>query len=364
MSVPPTRATTRDARVNEENGATSSTHRGRGVATLIAVLLLLALVAVGWRWWNQRQAQEQAQSIQAAQQITALEQRLDVIRRDQRTLTQRVQDAAATNRVLRDEVLGLGQRGALLEESVAKLSDPSRHGAQALRLDEVELLLSLAQQRLLIADDLEGARRAYALAAGALEGIDDHRLLNLKQVLQQEQQALAELGPGPRAHVEQALDAFASSLGQLPMRTATATPDAAANTAWQRWLAPLVQVRPSRDAAFVSPADRGAGEAALRIEISLAHAALERGDRAGFQAALTRIDQWLQRLWPDSPALRQGRAQLAALRKLPLRSDSPVLGSTLQQLRALRNAGVAARTVQATPRPAEPLQVEMPEPTP
>lgn len=342
---------------------TAVPHRGRSVAAAIAVLVLLALVAVTWRWWQQRQAQEQAHSLEAAQQITALEERLDVLRRDQRILTQRVQDAAATNRVLRDEVLGLGQRGALLEESVAKLSDPTRHGAQALRLDEVELLLSLAQQRLLIADDLEGARRAYALAAGALEGIDDHRLLNLKQVLQQERQALDELGAGPRALLEQALDAFAQSLDALPTRT-PGTAQAASSSSWQRWLAPLVQVRPSREAAFISPADRGAGEAALRIEISLAHAALERDDQAGFHAALTRMDQWLVRLWPDSPALRQGRAQLVALRKLPLRSESPVLGSTLQQLRSLRNAGVAIRSVAPPAAPEVPLQVETPEQTP
>ncbi|GGD51316.1 uroporphyrin-3 C-methyltransferase [Pseudoxanthomonas indica] len=333
------------------------------MAALIAVLLLLAIAAVAWRWWSQRQAQEQAQSMETAQQIDALDQRLDSVRRDQRTLTQRVQDAAATNRVLRDEVLGLGQRGALLEESVAKLSDPSRHGAQALRLDEVELLLSLAQQRLLIADDLEGARRAYALAAGALDGIDDHRLLNLKQVLQQERQALDALGPGPRAQLEKQLDAFALSLDGLPTRTPAAS-QAASGSAWQRWLAPLVQVRASRDAAFVSPTDRGAGEAALRIEVSLAHAALERDDRAGFDAALTRMDHWLLRLWPDSPDLRQGRAQLAALRKLPLRAESPVLGSTLQQLRSLRNAGVASRPLPSTTNPAVPPPVETPEQTP
>lgn len=316
------------------------------MAALLALLVVLAAAGVGWRVWSQRDAREQAQAATAAQQLAAVEDRLDSVRRDQRTLTQRVQDAAATNRVLRDEVLGLGQRGALLEESVAKLSDPSRHGAQALRLDEVELLLSLAAQRLDIADDLDGARRAYALAAGALDGIDDHRLLNLKQVLQQERKVLDELGPGPRAHVEKSLDAFALSLDRLP--TQGQTPAEANRTSWQRWLSPLVQVRPSRASAFVAPSDRAAGEAALRIEISLAHAALERDDREGFHAALTRIDQWLSRLWPDSPALRQGRAQLAALRRLPLRSQSPVLGSTLQQLRTLRNAGISS----APPRPA------------
>ncbi|MGN6223230.1 uroporphyrinogen-III C-methyltransferase [Pseudoxanthomonas sp.] len=334
--------------MNDETISTSSRPRtGRGAFLWLLVLIALAVVAtLGWRAWKARDAQAQAKAADEAQHLAALDQRLESVRRDQRTLTQRVQDAAATNRILRDEVLGLGQRGALLEESVAKLADPSRHGAQALRLDEVEMLLSLAGQRMSVADDLDGARRAYALAAGALEGIDDHRLLNLKQTLTQERQALDALGVGQRARLSQQLDAFAGGLAGWPQRPAAA--GASEQSRWQRWLAPLVDVRPSRQAAFVAPSDRNAGEAALRIEISLAHAALERGDAAGFQSSLNRIDQWLTRLWPDSPALRQGRQQIAAMRSLPLRADNPLLGSTLEQLRSLRNAGF---TAPAAPRP-------------
>ena len=61
---------------------------------------------------------------------------------DQRAQLQRLQQADATNRVLRDELLGIGQRAALIEDTVSKLADPDRHGAQALRLDEAELLLT------------------------------------------------------------------------------------------------------------------------------------------------------------------------------------------------------------------------------
>lgn len=339
--------------MNDENPSPSPSGNldrrgGRGAFIwLLALIALAAVAALGWRGWKARDAQAQAQAADAAQRLGAIEQRLESVRRDQRTLTQRVQDAAATNRVLRDEVLGLGQRGALLEESVAKLSDPSRHGAQALRLDEVEMLLSLAGQRLSVADDRDGARRAYALAAGALEGIDDHRLLNLKQTLAQERQALEAQGAGPRARLSRQLDAFAAGLAGLPQRTAAASA-VTEQRRWQRWLAPLVDVRPSRQAAFVAPSDRNAGEAALRIEISLAHAALERGDAAGFLASLNRIDQWITRLWPDSPALRQGRQQLAAMRRLPLRDDVLLLGSTLEQLRSLRSAGFTAPPPAAT----------------
>ena len=319
-----------------------STPKRSRVGPIAALLVVLLLGLLAWRGWVALKAREnhaQAAAAQAEQRIAALEQRIEALRGDQRKQTQRILDAAATNRVLRDEVLGLSQRGALLEDSVSKLADPTRHGAQALRLDEVELLLSQAQQRLSIAEDLDGARRAYALAAGALQGVDDPRLLNLRQTLAQERTALDALGMGPHAAVARRLDGFAAGLSKLP-ETAPETAGAH-RPAWQRILSPLVDVRPTRDAVAIAPSERAVGRAALQIELVLARAALERDDAAGFHAGIDRIDAWLPRLWPDSPALRTSRKELKALRTTPLQPDLPVLGSTLQQLRQLRNSEMA-----------------------
>ena len=326
----------------------------RGLLVVLAVMLVAGLAGWrGWVAWQARETQAQGEVQGLEQRVVALEQRLEALRRDQRAQTQRIQDAAATNRVLRDEVLGLSQRGALLEDSVAKLADTSRHGAQALRLDEVELLLSQAQQRLAIAGDVEGARRAYALAAGALQGVADPRLLNLGQALGQERLALEANGAGPRAALAAQLDAFANALARLPARTAE--DDAADRPAWQRLLAPLVDIRPTTDTVAIAPSARAAGTAALQIELTLARAALERNDTPGFQAALRRVQAWLPQLWPDSPALQQRRNELQALSAAPLQADPPVMGSTLQQLRLIRNAGVA---------PSVPALPALPAPTP
>src|SRR5690606_10395467 len=134
-------------------------------------------------------------------------------------------------------------------------------------------------------------------------------LLDLRQTLAQERAALAAYGTGPRAELETRLQAFASSLETLqalPDRTAASPPE---RPAWQRLLAPLVDIRPSQPDLAVAPADREAGLAALQIELSLARAALERRDAAGLNAAFLRAQAWLPRLWPDSPALGQRRAE-------------------------------------------------------
>ena len=325
--------------MTEETTLSTPKRSRTGSVVLLVVVLLLGLVAWrGWAVWQAREIRIQAAASSAEQRVTALEQRIEALRRDQRAQIQRLQDAAATNRVLRDEVLGLSQRGALLEDSVSKLADPTRHGAQALRLDEVELLLSQAQQRLTVANDVAGARRAYALADGVLQGVDDPRLLNLRQALTQERAVLDALGNGPHAAIAAQLDAFAAALGKLPQRSPNADP--ADRPAWQRVLAPLVEVRRSQNDTVIAPTERAAGEAALQIELGLARAALERDDTAAFRASIVRIEAWLSRLWPDSPSLRQRRAELKTLRDVPLRPAQPILGSTLQQLRLLRNAGV------------------------
>lgn len=304
------------------------------------LLLVVALVAVGvallfgWRAWQDYQG-AQLQAAEAQQQRwDGTQQMLETLRRDQRLANERLADAAATNRVLRDEMLGLSQRSALLEDTVQKLADTNRHGAQALRFDEVELMLRLGQQRLSIAGDADGARRAYALANAALNGIDDPGYLNLRQALVQERDALDRLGAGPQAQAGHTLDQLAGDLLRLPEQTAKDSE--AAQPWWQKALAPLVDIRPSRGDALLTGGDRHAARDALQIEVSLARAAAERGDVAGFAQSLRRVDTWTSRLWPDSPQRRQARTRLRTLQQAPLRPRLPELGTTLLQLQAMR----------------------------
>jgi uroporphyrin-3 C-methyltransferase len=326
--------------VTDAVAAPPSAPRRRGHGRTLFWLLALALLAVlGWRGWTAWQAhrsQSAADARDDAVQWRALDARIDALRRDQRAQAQRIAQADATNRVLRDEVLGIGQRAALLQDSVDKLADPARHGVQALRLDEAELLLALGAQRLQLAGDLDGARRAYALAAGVLDGIDDPAWLDLRQALVQERAALDALGADPKSIALARLDAFAATLA--PPSALPGEADDRALPWWRRAFARIVEVRPSNRDVAVAPGDRAAGYAALQLELTLARSAGERRDADAWRSALSRADGWLARLWPPSPALQRQRAQLEALQSLPLQLALPTLGSTLQQLQSMRAA--------------------------
>lgn len=297
-------------------------------------VVLLLLVVAGWQGWEWWQARERARAEEAGleERVAGLEARVDALRRDQRANAARVQQAAATNRLLREELLGLGQRASLLEDSIAELADAGAGGIRALRMEEAELLLATAGQRL-VAGDIDGARRAYALAAGVLQRLDGPAALDLRQALAQERAALDAVGPDPAIEARARLQALAEAIPGLPRRVDRPVP--ASGAWWRRLAARVVDVRPSAGAPIAAPAERAIGEAALQVELSLAHAALERRDDPAFDAALARIDGWLARLWPASPALQRQRQALAELRGQSLRPAAPELGSTLAQLRRL-----------------------------
>ncbi|CAM0118067.1 uroporphyrin-III C-methyltransferase [Stenotrophomonas maltophilia] len=305
----------------------------RWLLPLAAVVVVGAGGYAGWYVWQQQQHEQEAQAQTTAVQLKGLEATLDALRRDQRATSQRLQDAATTNRVLRDEMLGLSQRSALLEENLAKLADSANQGRQAVQRDEAELLLTQAAQRLNYADDVEGARRLYAQAATALAELPDADGLNLRQALVQEREALDALGSGPRVQSLQRLDAVARALQGLPSQITGTTGGNAAKPWWQATLAPFVDITPSRQNGPLTAAEQRNADDALQLELTLARAAIERGDRAGRNSALDRVEHWAQRRWPDSPAVRAQRAELKALRELPLQANDAVLGSTLQQLR-------------------------------
>ena len=326
----------------------------RRTSALAWLLLLVALplaAALGWRAWQSERDARRAADAEDTVQIEALQQRVATLRQGQQAQGKRLQQAEATNRLLRDELLAMGQRAALLEDSVQRLADPAQDAARALRLDEVELLLAQGRQRLLLAGDLQGARSAYALAARLLDALDAPADIDLRQVLADERAMLDALGADPRVAAVARLDAFEAGLdaaaGAPASATATAAPerDAAASAQpwWQRVASRIVDVRRSDQVLVVDAGERAAGLAALRLELSLARTAAERRDSASYAAALARVRALVPRLWPRSAARDARLRDLDAIAALPLAVELPTLGTTLDQLRLQRGRRADAR---------------------
>lgn len=301
---------------------------------LILLLVASALLYGGYRW-QRHQASDIAQTSDVEVRLENLNQRLTTMRGDQGVQAKRLQQAIATNRILRDELLGLSERSALIEDSFSRYSDPARHSAQALRLDEAEVLLSLGQQRLQIAGDLDGARRSYALAAGVLDAIEDPAYLNLRQTLGQERTALDALEAEPRARALARLDQWARAVTapKSPVEPAVAPPR---QPWWKRAFIGIVEVQPLDGPHPLDPAEHADAQAGLQLEITLARAAAERRDTAAYQIALGRAEFWLGRLSTRPDTASDARSELRDIAMMPLSPPLPTLGTTLIQLRQLR----------------------------
>ena len=308
---------------------------------LIALPLLAAGGAGAW-WWFTRPAPEAApdplSNAVLDQRLLAVEQAIASIQRGQSRNAQRLADLEARSTVQREELLGWGQRTALLEESVQQVTaGPQGESGIALRLDEVDLLLSFAETRLALSGDIDGARRAYGFADGLLSALTAPQYVNLRQSLAQEQAALAALPPDPRLAARGAIDAIEAALPALETAPAEEAPAAPAS-ALDKVLDALVDVRPRGAQDLLAPADRQRGLAALRLELGLARLAIERRDSEGLAAAATRAQDWMRRLYATSASMEAEAARLDALAKTNLALDVPVLGSTLVQLRAQRRS--------------------------
>lgn len=312
----------------------------------IVVALLLAAAAAGAWWWRAQTPPETApdplSNAVLDQRLLAVEQALAALERGQSRNAQRLADLEARSTVQREELLGWGQRTALLEESVQQAAaDPAGDTGIALRLDEVDLLLSFAETRLALSGDIDGARRAYGFADGLLSSLTAPQYVNLRQSLAQEQAALAALPADPRLAARGIVDVVEAALPSLDERPAEAPPSVEAS-AFDKMIDALVDVRPRGAQELLAPADRQRGLAALRLELGLARLAIERRDGEGLAAAAARAQDWMRRLYAPGAALDAETARLATLADTSLAIDVPVLGSTLAQLRAQRR-GEGAR---------------------
>lgn len=307
---------------------------------LVIALIAAAIIAlVLWQPWAKPLAPTDVIDLSPEAldaRLLGTEQQLQRAQRLQRSLEKKLADTQSRTGLLRDEVLGVNQRAAILEENVREMAKEQNDSRQSVRFEALELLLVLADARIHVDGDLPGALRAMRLANEVASDIRDPQMINVRQSLLQEMQAMSSASDKkPIASGE--LDALEATLpllaARLPGQADTANKPH--RNGFQRLLDAMVQVRSADEQSLLGANDRSAAEAALALEIALARSALNKRDNINFQASLRRVDSWLKRLYADGPVLRERRAKLSALAKQDIGLNVPTAGSSLQLLRSM-----------------------------
>lgn len=268
--------------------------------------------------------------------LLGTEQQLQRSQRLQQSLEKKLADTQSRTGLLRDEVLGVNQRAAILEDNVREMAKAQNNSRQSVQLEALELLLVMSDARIHVDGDLPGALRAMRLANEVASNIRDSQMINMRQSLLQEMQAMSSaIDRKPIAAGE--LDALEATLPLLSARLPgqTDSRNKPAIDGFQRLLDAMVQVRSADQQSLLGANDRSAAEAALALEIALARSALNKRDNINFQTSVRRIDSWLKRLYADGPILRERREKLSALAKRDIGLNVPTAGSSLQLLRSM-----------------------------
>lgn len=282
----------------------------------------------------------QAQIEASVAQLQRVEQGLDKTRQEQQRLTQRLDAATATNKVLREELLGMGERAGLLEDAVARLAQSRMGGDTALRLNEAEFLLATGAARLNLYGDASGTIVAFSLAEDVLAGLEDPALATLRQTLAQELNQLREMPADPRNDIRSELATLAAQLTNLPAAPGSEPPAATAtDSRLGQLLARLVTVRRyDPQASLLGPSQRQAALATVALQLELAQSALNQPDVIAFRTALERVQNAMAGLFdPTDAEVAHWSARLTQLRKAELTAELPAVGATLRELRNLRS---------------------------
>ncbi len=319
--------------------APSRTSRWRSVIRALPFLAVVLLIAgLGQSYYAERAARHALLlANQQGERVAALQDALGSLQQERGSLSQRLDDAAAVNRALREELLGLRERTRTLEDALAALSESRNGGTQALRLDEAEFLLRMAAERYRLFHDAAGALDATHLAAQALAGVDAPVYAPLRGDVTAAATALQELHPADRQQQLDTLAVLREQVWQLPL--ADAAPTAATQTGVLarigHALAGLVRIRRTAQAPLA-----GAGadlvHELLALDLAQAQSALLAWDGTAYAAALAAAHGLFDaRFAAAAPAAQQFAAQLATLRPLPA-APLPQLDAALTELRRLR----------------------------
>jgi uroporphyrin-3 C-methyltransferase len=277
------------------------------------VIVILIVIIAGLSWFAYQEEMKQRLVLATltdqieSNQTAAIEQEVSQLKQ---TLTKETD-------VIKQQVSTLNEADAALADKIAEVAEMQQLTNDDVKrkwiLSEVKFLLQMANQRILLAGDVDNARTALVLADQQLKELGDPRLYQLRALLADEQLALASVTKididGLAAQLQSAIDSVdtlkvltgpevtigQSSKSDTGENVAENWQEAASN-AWQQ-IRSLVVIRHQQDgsAALIVPEQRYFLYQNLQLKLESARLALLSHNDTIFHDSLTSAQQWLDK---------------------------------------------------------------------
>lgn len=348
--------------VNQKPGA------GKVAATsalLLAILITIAFSVAGWWLWpqwlvvQQRIAEQQHSQQQLSEQLVQLT--LQRNAQQQQQLERLEQQMLSWQRASQQDVANLSEQfnnqlAKLQQQLAATEGAPPQHWVLA----EVAFLLKRASLSLMVQPDLPSARLLLQQADARLQRLDNPALLNVRQAILADLQALQQVSLPDYSKVYLLLAQLRQQSLQLPLKQQEQPLllPAAADAEWANWRQniavywqqswrKLFHVRPAepQDLINLSVEQQLQLRLTLQQQLLLAELALLQGEQQGFSRAIQQGADLLQRYFAANSAMVQrAGSELVELSHLALQpAVIPVLQSPAQlerQLSLLAKEGI------------------------
>lgn len=310
---------------------------------MAAILALILLGFSGYALLRQESTSGQSAAVDNGASASSAPVNSDI-----ESLKARFGDAQKVNALLREQSLALTERLSLVEDALANMSRGMAPAASTLKLDEADYLMSLAQIRLELFNDVDHAQRAMELADSQLAGVNDPKLARIRQTIAIELDALRAVPRIDAAGISAKLTALRIQIDKLPVQIGETGSDGGRIA---RLLDRYLVVRREGEVMPVVGRSAWAVREGLKIEIERAQLALERRESDTFDAALQTADSLAkQALLIGDLAVTRFFTELDSVRSHRINLQMPSLGAALIELRSSRGQA----------RPIETLNSDVP----
>ena len=320
-----------------------------GVVALVLVLILIAGVAfVGWKGWQLQQAMsaridQLKQNSPSVAEVQELSSQLESGLAERReTMGQAVDGIKSDFDAYKSDV------NQTLDRVLAELSKEQNADERDWLHAEAAYLLRLANQRLQLERDVEGAAALLRTADARLEEADNPALVPVRRAIAEELAALQTVPKVDRTGLYLALNAQQEQIAGLPLAqdieqfTADTTIEEAPSGAWQEQLArvgeelkELVTVRHHDQAleALITPEQESYLRQSLRLVLEQSQLALLKEETGLYEASLDKAITLLEGYYDvDDESVQSVIARLGELKGKSIRPELPDISASQQAL--------------------------------